>query len=143
MGTGTPLVRDKDLSLDEFPVYVSSGSILPIHPWDRAVQHSQAQGGLLEVQVYGGADASFQLYEDDGASNDYANSGNFRVTSLVWNDAKGSLMWNVDGGKEYYKGGNDYTEIRVALYSAKKKCVVRSTIKKIGGSGKIVMDTHS
>ena len=139
-GTGAPLVRDKDLGLNEFPVYVSSGSVLPIHPWGCAVQHSQAQGGLLEVQVYGGADASFSFYEDDGSSNDYANSGNVRVTLLVWNDAKCTLMWNVAGGEERYKGGNDYTDVRVALYRAGAKGVVRSKVVKIGISGQIVMD---
>lgn len=140
LGTGLPLVRDKDLNLNEFPVYVSSGSLLPIHPWDHAVQHSQAQGGLLEVQVYGGADASFELYEDDGMSNDYANSRNFRVTSLIWNDTKSTLMWNVDGGEKSYKDGNDYTEIRAALYNVGATAVVRSKVVKIGTSGQIVID---
>ena len=132
-------MRNKDLQLNEFPVYVSRGSIIPIHPWDRAVQHSQAQGGLLEVQVYGGRDASFEMYEDDGTSNDYTNSGNIRVTSYLWNDGEGTLKWNVDGGEKSYSGGNDYTDIRIALYDTGSKDVVRSKTVQIGVKGEIIM----
>jgi len=82
-GNGLPLERENDLKLNEFPVYVVEGSLIPVHPWDGVVQHSQAQRGLLEIQVYAGADATFALHEDDGFSNDYATSGNVRVTSLI------------------------------------------------------------
>ena len=47
---GTTAVRN-DLALDEFPVYVRAGSLAPLQPWDRVVQHSEAQGGPLEMQV--------------------------------------------------------------------------------------------
>ena len=142
LGTGNPIVRNRDLQLNEFPVYVSRGSIIPIHPWDRAVQHSQAQGGVLEVQVYGGGDASFEMYEDDGTSNDYTNSGNFRVTSFLWNDGTGTLKWKVDGGKKSYNGGNDYTDIRIALYDAGSKDAIRSKTVKIGRKGEVNMGTR-
>ena len=137
VGTGTPMVRNNDLKLNEFPVYVKLGSLLPIHPWDRLVQHSQSQKGLLEMQVYSGKDATFSLREDDGISNDYV-SGNVRVTSFIWKEESQMLEWNVDGGEKMYANGNDYTEIRVALYE-KGKEVVRSKVVKIGASGQIVM----
>ena len=131
------MVRNNDLKLNEFPVYVKMGSLLPIHPWDRLVQHSQSQKGLLEMQVYSGKDATFSLREDDGISNNYV-SGNVRVTSFIWKEESQMLLWNVDGGEKMYANGNDYTEIRVALYE-KGKEVVRSKVVKIGTSGQIVM----
>ena len=138
-GNGLPLERENDLKLNEFPVYVVEGSLIPVHPWDGVVQHSQAQRGLLEIQVYAGADATFALHEDDGFSNDYATSGNVRVTSLIWDDANQLLKWNVIGGEKRYPNGNDYTEIRVALYEKDAKGVVRSGIVDINESGQIAM----
>ncbi len=49
---GNRTLVETGLALDEFPVYVRAGALLPVHPWDSAVQHSAAQRGLLEVQVY-------------------------------------------------------------------------------------------
>jgi hypothetical protein len=83
--------------------------------------------------------ATFALHEDDGFSNDYATSDNVRVTSLIWDDANQLLKWNVIGGEKRYPNGNDYTEIRVALYEKDAKGVVRSGIVDINESGQIAM----
>ena len=138
-GSGAPLVRDKDLRLDEFPVYVVKGSILPIHPWDRAAQHSQAQKGLLEVQVYGGADAHFVMYEDDGMTNAYATDRDVRTTSFVWDEAQRTLKWSVAGGQKQYDKGNDYTQVRVALFELGARGVLRSKVGQIGAGGHFAM----
>ena len=142
VGTGVPLKRNKNLSLLEFPVYVKMGSIVPIHPWDRPSQHSQSQRGLLEIQVYGGDDAMFTLYEDDGMTTDYATKGDVRSTVLQWSEKKKTLAWSVEGGKSQYgPEANDYTELRVAWYApnASTGGVVRSKAVTIGRGGTLAM----
>ena len=64
-----------------FPVYVRAGSVLPLNK--ERVQYSEAQGGTLLVQVYGGADGSFELFEDDGASLDYKGEAAVGINPIV------------------------------------------------------------
>lgn len=58
---------------------------------------------------------------------------------MIWDDANQLLKWNVIGGEKRYPNGNDYTEIRVALYEKDAKGVVRSGIVDINESGQIAM----
>ena len=61
-------------ALDEIPVYVRAGSILPLGP---VIQHtSQLPGGPLELEIYPGKDAAFTLVEDDGETFDYQKGAN-------------------------------------------------------------------
>ena len=89
--------------LDEIPLYVRAGSILPLGP---VIQHtSELPGGPLEVQVYPGRDATFTLMEDDGKTTAYLN-GQFRRTTFTWDDAARRLSWKVEGpyaGKDIFK----------------------------------------
>jgi alpha-D-xyloside xylohydrolase len=74
--------------LDSIPVHVRAGSIVPFGP---ELQYtSEKPADPLIVFVYGGANGSFELYEDDGASYGYETAGFSRIP-LVWNDATSTL----------------------------------------------------
>lgn len=74
--------------IDRMPVYVKSGSILPIGP---EVQYTtQKPWDSLDILVYPGEDGTFILYEDDGKTYDYEN-GAFTEISFNWNDAAKTL----------------------------------------------------
>ena len=46
------------------------------------------------VQVYGGSDGGFTLYEDDGATLDYKKGGaHVRRTRFSWSQASKTLSW--------------------------------------------------
>lgn len=87
---GTDISRD--VSLEEIPVYVPAGSLipfgaatqfiddLPIDPMDDAIC----------VYVYEGANGSFTLYEDDGITKDYTR-GQGTYTRFVWDNSRGEL----------------------------------------------------
>ena len=52
----------------------------------------------VEVRVYGGADGSFSLYEDDGTSRDYVETSAYTKIKFVWdNDATTLTISNVKG----------------------------------------------
>jgi alpha-D-xyloside xylohydrolase len=51
---------------------------------------SEKPADPLTVVVYGGANGSFELYEDDGASYGY-ETGAFARILLTWNDATSTL----------------------------------------------------
>ena len=58
-----------DAPLDEIPVFVKAGSVVPIGP---KVQYaSEKPYDNLEIRIYKGADGSFTLYEDEGDHYNY------------------------------------------------------------------------
>ena len=58
-----------DAPIDRCPLYVKAGSIIPIGP---DVQYaSEKPWNDIEIRVYGGADADFTLYEDEGDNYNY------------------------------------------------------------------------
>jgi alpha-D-xyloside xylohydrolase len=52
-----------DAPIDQMPIFVKEGSIVPMGP---VVQSAADAEDPLEVRIYGGKDADFQLYEDSG-----------------------------------------------------------------------------
>jgi alpha-D-xyloside xylohydrolase len=73
---------------ESLPVYVKAGSIVPMGP---ELQHTgEKPADPLTVWVYTGADASFELYEDDGVSYGY-EKGAYATIPLHWNEARGVL----------------------------------------------------
>jgi alpha-D-xyloside xylohydrolase len=78
-----------DAKVDEIPVFVPAGSILPFGP---VVQYiSPKRGGAVELRVYPGADAIFDLYDDEGTNYDYEH-GICSTIKLQWNDNKHELI---------------------------------------------------
>ena len=71
-------------SLDKMPILVKRGSIVPLGP---VVQNTAEPLGPLEIRVYPGKDAAFDLYEDEGDGYEYEH-GRRAVTQLRWDDQR-------------------------------------------------------
>jgi alpha-D-xyloside xylohydrolase len=67
---------------------VRAGSIVPFGP--ELAYTSEVPADPIVSYVYGGANGSFELYEDDGATYDYED-GDFSRIPLTWNDATRTL----------------------------------------------------
>ena len=74
--------------LDAMPVHVRAGSIVPFGP--ELAYTSEKPADPLVLYVYGGANGSFELYEDDGTTYAYEN-GAFSRILFTWNDATRTL----------------------------------------------------
>jgi alpha-glucosidase len=112
--------------LDEIPVYVRAGSILPLGP---VVQNtSELAGKPLELQVYPGKDATFTLVEDEGVNQDYLK-GKTRRTTFRWDDAKKRLSWK-QGGE--YSGEKVCQDMRVTVLYPQAKAEVECALKPSG-----------
>jgi alpha-glucosidase len=112
--------------LDEIPVYVRAGSILPLAP---VIQHtSQLPGGPLELQIYPGKDATFTLVEDDGQTKDYLK-GQIRRTTFTWHDRAGRLTWKREGS---YAGKDVFTSMRVVLFDPRGRIESQSDLSASG-----------
>lgn len=99
-------------SLETSPVFVRSGSILPLvssdvdyvdeKPWDAAT---------LDVYPSTQLDGASELYEDDGTSVGY-KEGAYRTTALstTFDDATGETVVNIGAAEGSYDGSDAFTE---------------------------------
>jgi alpha-D-xyloside xylohydrolase len=74
--------------LDQLPLYIRAGSILPLGPemeWS-----TEKPEDPIELRVYRGADGDFTLYEDENDNYDY-EKGVHATIPLHWDDAKQRL----------------------------------------------------
>ena len=90
--TGEKLHGDQRIQaaapLDRIPLYVKAGSILPLGP---EIEYAgEKPDAPIELRVYRGADASFDLYEDAGDTYDYER-GMRSIIPIHWDDADGKL----------------------------------------------------
>ena len=130
LGSNLPLKGKRTMSvtngLDEIPVYVRAGSILPLGP---VIQHtSQFPGGPLELQIYPGKDATFTLFEDDGVTTDYLK-GQVRRTTFVWQDKTRRLSWKRDGS---YAGPDVFQNLHVVLFDPREKVETQCVLSASG-----------
>jgi alpha-glucosidase len=94
---GPTTINLKGVSLNSIPVYVKAGGIVALAP---LVQYTDALpgNGLLDLQVYGGADGAFTMVQDDGETTGYQSGADTsRRTTFTWDDAKKTLSWQVTG----------------------------------------------
>ncbi len=68
--------------LASMPLFVRSGSIIPIGP---TVPNAEASDSPIEIRVYAGDNARFSLYEDEGDSYDYER-GAYSTIDFEWDD---------------------------------------------------------
>ena len=86
-----------DAPIDTLPLFVRAGSIIPLGSPIMSTQHSQA---IASVRVYPGANASFNLFFDDGKTYSY-EKGTDSVKKLFWDESKhefrhdGAAAWTV------------------------------------------------
>lgn len=87
-------------SYDRIPLFVRDGAIVPMVPAFRQTKEWMA-GLPLEVRVYGTADGSFDLYDDDGESFEYEH-GKYSIKRLKVTDGQTSVEdVKSDGGWTY------------------------------------------
>lgn len=68
--------------LDKLPILVKEGSIVPLGP---VVQDASEPQDPLEIRIYPGKDATFDLYEDAGDGYGYER-GARTITRMQWDD---------------------------------------------------------
>ncbi len=97
-----------DAPYERMPVYVKEGSIIPTGP---ELQYtSEKKADPLTIFVYGGKDASFTLYEDEGTNYNY-EKGAFSTITLKYTEATKTL--NIADRKGSFKDMLPSRNIRV------------------------------
>lgn len=94
--------------IDRIPVFVKSGSILPMTCFMNYVD--EIPDAPIELRVYPGKDARFELYEDEGNGYGY-ESGYYAITNLIWSEKDQRLTVGYVTGD--YPGFNKNREYKV------------------------------
>lgn len=73
---------------DRIPVFIKAGSIIPM---GKIMQYSSEKlNDTLEIRIYAGADAAFDLYEDEGDNYNY-EKGKYSLVPFAWNEKTQTL----------------------------------------------------
>jgi alpha-D-xyloside xylohydrolase len=83
-------------AIDTMPLYVPAGSIIPMGP--NMQYTSEKPAAPIELRVYTGADAEFNLYEDEGDNYNYEN-GDYSIIPIVWKEKEKTLIIGKRKGK--------------------------------------------
>lgn len=78
----------RDTPLDNIPVLVKEGSILPTGEVMQYTDEKKPQH--LVLNVYTGSDGDFTLYEDEGLNFNY-ETGAYSLIPILWNESSGTL----------------------------------------------------
>jgi len=85
--TGATII-ERPIDLATMPLFVKAGAIIPIDAIRQSTNDTTA--AAITIKIYEGANGSFELYEDDGASRDYLK-GSYQLTKFSWNEKLKSL----------------------------------------------------
>jgi alpha-glucosidase (family GH31 glycosyl hydrolase) len=88
---------ERKVDLETMPLFVRAGSIVPLGPVKQFT--AEKVDGPLSISVYPGADGSFLLYEDDGASFNY-RKGEWMGIEMAWNDVHKKLTLQLAYGSK-------------------------------------------
>ena len=101
-----------DAPIQKLPLFVRSGSILPIGP---EIQFAdQSTNEPIELHIFSGQDAEFELYCDEGDYYSYEN-GEFATVRIVWTEALQRLTLQERRGT--YPGMESEISFKVTLFS--------------------------
>ncbi len=103
-----------DAPLERMPLYVRSGSIIPIGP---KIQYtSDHPDAPIELWVYPGQDGDFTLYEDEQDNYNY-EQGSFATLHIAWQDSNRQLT--LEGRRGSYPGMRTSRIFRVVIADGK------------------------
>ncbi|MHB0998077.1 MAG: glycoside hydrolase family 31 protein [Armatimonadota bacterium] len=105
--------------LDQMPVFVRAGSIIPMAP---PMDFSDEKPvDPLTLDIYAGKPAEFNLYEDDGISLDYRN-GNHSSTHISFghNDLSGDYTIKIGAADGKYDGQPENRRYSIKLHGLLK-----------------------
>ena len=90
--TGESYMGGKDTEIaapeDQIPLLIRAGSIVPMGPDMQYANEKPADP--IELRIYGGADGSFTLYEDEGDNYHY-EEGAYATIPIQWDEAGKTL----------------------------------------------------
>ena len=104
-----------DAPYERIPVYAKAGSIIPVGPDIEYTGQKEAEP--ITLVVYAGADAVFDLYNDEGVNYNY-EKGEFARVRLTYTDASRTLTIGTREGQ--YSGMPKLQQFNIVLVTSEK-----------------------
>ena len=117
---------DKDVTslytLDEIPVYVKAGSIIPMQTHKLRIAGS-VQDTLI-LTVYTGQSGSFAMYEDEGNTEGYRKD-QYSFTHMTWTDENGAGKLKIEPDGKTFAGQLTERSYQIHIVSTRKPTQVK------------------
>jgi alpha-glucosidase (family GH31 glycosyl hydrolase) len=114
--TGTLLkggqVVERSFSIDEYPVYVKTGSVIPMY--NDQIQNLDQNPNNLTIGIFPGGSGKFQLYEDNG--NDKGYEKEFATTSISTQNSGTEQIVNIGPATGNYHDKLSHRKFTVKLF---------------------------
>src|SRR5712692_3705237 len=107
----------REVNLETTPLYVRTGAIVPMGPAKEYT--AQKTDGPLTLNVYTGADGSFEVYEDDGTTFNFAK-GEWMRLDCRWNDRERRLTVSLAAGSKMLPPFERKIEVRLVPGGGKR-----------------------
>lgn len=115
--TGTLLdgnkVYERKMAMDEYPVYIKAGAVIPHHT--ESVNNLRSNAAPISINIYPGGNGEFTLYEDFGDDDKYAEE--FASTSISSVKNGNSLKVNIAPRKGTYREMPDKRDTEVKVHA--------------------------
>ena len=124
---------DVDVDITKIPLFVKSGSIIPLCFGKQYASEKTEQP--MEIRVYPGEDASFVFYEDEGDNYNY-EKGRYSTIEFKWNER--SKTFNIGKRKGNFDGMEPVKIFNIVLVSLQEGLGMNASSieKKISYNGK-------
>lgn len=126
--SGKQWVNNYSASLEKLPLFVKSGSIIPMYP--QMNFDGEKPLDTLSLDIYPNATVKYQLYEDDGLTRQHRD-GVYATTNIIAAQKAETNSITINAIKGSYKGMLSKRSYVVYLHSAKKPAAVTVNGKKI------------
>lgn len=117
---GNQVLNSFHAPLEKLPVFVKSGSIIPMYPaglYDG--DNFPDESHPLTLDIYPNGEQTFKLYEDDGYSKEYRN-GNFAMTTITAKapqNQAGTLSVTISAAEGSYKDMPESRMYELAIHT--------------------------
>jgi len=127
---------EADAPFERMPLFVKSGSILPLGPELQYTNEKKASE--ITLYIYAGADGEFTLYEDEGTTYDY-EKGDFTTITLSYKESDKTLtIGNRTGSFKGMLNSRVFNIVYVSSNDPKGFDSNQSDSKKVNYKGKEV-----
>ncbi len=109
---GGTLIPNWYAGLDQVPIYIRAGAILPMRSLVEQYVGELPQNPL-DIAIYPGPDATYVMYQDDGISTQAEKAGTFRTTRISHRTAQGSHIVTLERMRDNYTPPEPYLLVRL------------------------------
>ena len=121
--------------LDKIPLFIKAGAIVPMGP---IVQYSgKKTADTLEIRVYKGMNAQFDLYEDEGDNYNYER-GKYTIIPFKWDEVRNTLTIGRKQGSYPGSLSNRIFNVVFVTESDGHEITVNTIKNKVSYSGKLI-----